>query len=149
MPALLELFSRVAGERLWLGTEPGFDSERYMRGWRKMIAGEWGTAFMAMDGERLTGYVSVVPDTEDRWRIGMLVDEAYRGRGIGSALLDATFTWARERGIFELYLLVFPHNHAARALYQKRGFVELERYENDVTRHTGEVWDTILMRKTL
>ncbi len=120
-----------------------------MRGWRKMIAGEWGAAFMAMDGERLTGYISVVPDPEDRWQIGMLVDEAYRGRGIGSALLDAAFIWARERGIFELYLLVFPHNQAARALYEKSGFVEVERYENDVTRQTGEVWDTILMRKTL
>src|SRR6185437_9016838 len=34
--ALLSLFERVAGERRWIGTEPGFDREQYRRRWRKM-----------------------------------------------------------------------------------------------------------------
>jgi len=44
-------------------------------------------------------------------------------------------------------LHVFPHNEAARTLYEQNSFWEVERFERDVTRQSGEVWDTILMRK--
>ena len=52
-------------------------------------------------------------------------------------------------GAKALSLHVFPHNEAAIALYRSAGFVEIERFERDVTRQTGEVWDTIFMRKEL
>jgi ribosomal protein S18 acetylase RimI-like enzyme len=45
--------------------------------------------------------------------------------------------------------LVFPHNTRAIALYHKFGFEQRDYYPNDVTRQTGEVWDTILMTKVL
>ena len=148
LSALLLLFRSVADELRWLGTEPGFDEERYLTGWRKSIAGEWGVNFVALVDGMLAGSLGV-HERDDRWQIGMLVDATYRNRGVGMALLETAFAWARERLITELYLYVFPHNEAARALYAKTGFVEIERFPDDVTRKTGEVWDTILMRKQL
>jgi ribosomal protein S18 acetylase RimI-like enzyme len=79
----------------------------------------------------------------------MLIDERFRGHGLGRQLLEHLFDWAHGRKIERLSLLVFPHNERALALYRSTGFVEIERYEHDVTRETGEVWDTILMQKQM
>lgn len=46
----------------------------------------------------------------------------FRGRGIGSALLDAMERRARERGCCKITLEVHDTNHAAKALYARRGF---------------------------
>jgi ribosomal protein S18 acetylase RimI-like enzyme len=139
----------VADERRWIGTEPGFDEERYRAGWRRVLDGTWGAAFLAIEDGRLLGYIGIHPHDEYGHVIGMLVDENYRGRGIGKALLDAAEGWARERGLPEISLLVFPHNERALRLYRSAGFEQREYYPSDVTRQTGEVWDTILMVKRL
>ena len=147
--AVIALFEAVAAERFWIGTEPGFDQDRYRKGWRRVLSGEWGAAFIATNGEDLCGYIGIHPHEEYGHVIGMLVDEAHRGRGIGKALLACAIDWARERGLPHVSLLVFPHNERAIALYRSAGFEQREYYRNDVTRQTGEVWDTVLMTKTL
>lgn len=115
-----------------------------------MIRGTWGTSFAAVDEHNeLLGQIALTPHAEYGWLVGMLVDERARGRGIGSAMLDTITEWARGRGIDAIRLFVFPHNEAGLALYRKAGFVETERFVDDVERQTGEVWDTILMTKTL
>jgi ribosomal protein S18 acetylase RimI-like enzyme len=149
VPGVLALFDAVAAERKWIGTEPGFDRDRYRRGWSRVLAGEWGAVFVALDGEVVIGYIGIHPHDEYGHTIGMLVDEAHRGRGIGEALLRAALDWARERRLPDVSLLVFPHNERAIKLYRKLGFEQRDYYPNDVTRQTGEVWDTILMTKTL
>jgi ribosomal protein S18 acetylase RimI-like enzyme len=146
--AVLDLFERVAAERLWIGTEPGFDRALYRSGFRKTIDGE-GAAFVAVEDEEIAGYIGVHPHAEYGHVLGMFVDERRRGRGIGRALLERALQWAREHSLPEISLLVFPHNERALALYQSSGFVRREYYANDVTRQTGEVWDTILMTKRL
>lgn len=149
LDALIDLFESVAAERLWIGTEPGFDRERYRAGWHRVLRGEWGAVFVAHEEARLIGYIGVHPNEEYGHVLGMLVDERYRGRGIGKTLLDCVIVWARERGLPHVSLLVFPHNERALSLYRGAGFEQQEYYPNDVTRQTGEVWDTILMRKAL
>lgn len=146
--AVLTLFEEVAAERLWIGTEPGFDRERYREGWRRVLAGE-GAVFVWLDEDRVTGYVGVHPHSEYGHILGMLVDARARGRGIGKALLDRAIDWSCEHALPAISLLVFPHNERALALYRHAGFEQREYYPNDVTRQTGEVWDTILMTKTL
>jgi len=44
------------------------------------------------------------------------------GKGVGSALLDRSETWARERGSDRLTLSALVTNSRARALYERRGF---------------------------
>jgi ribosomal protein S18 acetylase RimI-like enzyme len=77
--------------------------------------------------------------------IGMLVERGHRGRGAGSALLDAAIGLAREQGLHKLSLEVFAHNTAAIALYRKYGFAEEGRRARHYRRASGELWDSIIM----
>jgi ribosomal-protein-alanine N-acetyltransferase len=145
---LLDLFEEVAAERRWIGTEPGFDRERTRAAFLEAIARPDETPFwIARSGGLAVGSLSVFHHVHAGLTIGMLVRAPYRRHGIGQALIDRVFAWAREHRVRELNLHVFPHNQAARALYEKAGFREIERFERDVVRQSGEVWDAILMRK--
>ncbi len=51
------------------------------------------------------------------------------GKGVGSALLDRSEAWAKERGSDRLTLSALVTNSRARALYERRGFAgEYIRY---------------------
>jgi ribosomal protein S18 acetylase RimI-like enzyme len=49
--------------------------------------------------------------------------EAYRRQGYGTQALQALEQQVRARGLDEIRLHVFGHNHPARALYEKMGYV--------------------------
>jgi ribosomal protein S18 acetylase RimI-like enzyme len=146
---LIALFESVAAERKWIGTEPGFSHDHYREGWHRVLAGTWGAMFVAVTGGQVVGCIGVHPHDEYGHVIGMLVDEEHRGRGIGEALLVTGLDWTRRQGLSDVSLLVFPHNERAIALYRKYGFETRDYYPDDVTRQTGEVWDTMLMTKRL
>ena len=132
------LFAAVAEERL-IGAEPPVDVDA--------LAAEWqldGT-LVAIAADELVGELRVEPSYFGYGEIGMMVAAAWRGRGVGTALVDAAIDWARERGLHKLTLSVFPHNDAAVALYRKLGFAEEGRREKQVRRRNGELWDLIEM----
>jgi ribosomal protein S18 acetylase RimI-like enzyme len=52
-----------------------------------------------------------------------VVDEAARGAGVGSALLDAVDEELAARGIIGLVIGVMEGNDGARRLYERRGLV--------------------------
>ncbi len=88
------------------------------------------------------------PVTRHVASLGMSVDEAWRGRGIGSALMAEAFRWARWAGIEKLALTVYPHNQRAFNLYKKFGFVE----EGRLTGHSKKSYgyeDEIVMGRWL
>lgn len=59
----------------------------------------------------------------------LAVSEAAEGKGVGSALLDRSEAWARQRGSDRLTLSALVTNSRARALYERRGFAgEYIRY---------------------
>ena len=57
----------------------------------------------------------------------ILVKEAFRGRGIGEALIQHAHVWAREHGIETVELLVAEFNTAAITWYEKLGYTPLYR----------------------
>lgn len=76
--------------------------------------------------ERLQDYFTLA----EHGHVGMLVvTEEAAGRGVGSALMRAAETWAREQGYRRLTLTVFEANHGARAVYEHLGYAaETLRY---------------------
>jgi GNAT superfamily N-acetyltransferase len=81
--------------------------------------------FLACDGEVVLGATYGLRDRDQReaGRVGgMWVDPAWRGRGVGRALLQHVLGWAGERGLTRLGLWAPAHRPAALALYARAGF---------------------------
>ncbi len=76
-------------------------------------------------------------DTEnDRFLMdGIFVAPEARGRGVGTALLDAVCKEAKERGFREVRLDVIDTNPRARALYLHEGFEEVATHHLGLFRH--------------
>ncbi|HVA29252.1 MAG TPA: GNAT family N-acetyltransferase [Candidatus Baltobacteraceae bacterium] len=146
---LLDLYEAVAAEGRWIGTEPGFDRERYRSNWLRWLDDPRFLLIVVVDEGMIVGNLAVYPDLNVGFQLGMLVAASHRGRGVGRALLEHALDWAREHAIPAVHLFVFPHNDRAIALYRSMGFVQIERYPADVKRASGEVWDTLLMRREL
>jgi GNAT superfamily N-acetyltransferase len=83
--------------------------------------------FLAVEAELVVGstYGLRDQDRSEAGRVGgMWVDPAWRRRGVGGALLQAVFGWARERGLNRLGLWAPAHSPAALTLYRQAGFRE-------------------------
>ena len=136
---LATLFATVAEERDGIATEPPVDIDAWAERWRLE-----GTLLAVAEGE-LVGSLSIEVSRFGFGELGMAVARDWRGRGVGSALVEAGIAWARERGLHKLSLGVFAHNDAAIALYRKFGFVEEGRRIKHYRRANGELWDSIEM----
>jgi ribosomal protein S18 acetylase RimI-like enzyme len=77
-------------------------------------------AFVALWGGEPVGCVVVFEFGPVAWIAMMLVDEAFRGRGIGRALMDRALKHADARGITTVRLDATP---LGQPLYEKLGFV--------------------------
>jgi len=63
-----------------------------------------------------------------RW---FIADPALAGRGLGGRLLDAALAHCRSQGVPEVFLWTFAGLRAARALYDRAGFVQKEEARDD------------------
>jgi len=141
-----ELFAAVAAERRWIGTEPPVDIDARTAGLAGSIAIGQQTLIVARSAGRLVGTLGLYRTAsreEQSLGLGMLVDAAHRGGGVGSALLAFAIDHARTHAIASIVLDVFPHNDGARALYRKFGFIERERLAEHLLRADGARWDVI------
>jgi GNAT superfamily N-acetyltransferase len=80
--------------------------------------------FLACEREDIVGSTYGLLDrarSDAGWVGGMWVEPAWRGRGVGRALLREVFGWARERGLRRLGLWAPAHSPAAIALYSRVG----------------------------
>jgi ribosomal-protein-alanine N-acetyltransferase len=76
----------------------------------------------------------------------LAVDPDARGRGIGSALLDAALREAQRQGGAQVFLEVRSSNLRARQLYESRGFAEIGRRRRYYRR---PVEDAVVLRRTI
>lgn len=136
---LAALFAAIAEERDGIATEPPVDVDARAASWTLE-----GTLVAVAEAE-IVGSLHVEQSRFGFGEIGMAVAREWRGRGVGSALLEAALDWARERGLHKLSLSVFVHNTAAIALYRKFGFVEEGRRVKHFRRANGELWDAFEM----
>ena len=79
---------------------------------------------------------------------GMGLDRAWRGKGIGTLLLDTLFEWAENHPTVEkICLKVFDANPDAHRLYQRYGFTEEGRMLRCLKLGPDKYSDAILMGK--
>ena len=97
--------------------------------WRKRIAeGDGHYNLVAVSGEHLIGMVSVhtFPDRPRRrhaGKIGISVTDAWQGKGVGKALMEAAIDLADKwLNLTRLELEVYSDNDAAIRLYERFGF---------------------------
>jgi RimJ/RimL family protein N-acetyltransferase len=110
-----------------------------------MFAQSAPSTIVAEADGRIIGTIHVETSRFGFGEFGMQVAGEWRGRGVGSALLEAAIDWSRGQGLHKLCLEVFPHNEPGIALYRKYGFVEEGRRVRQYRRASGELWDSIVM----
>jgi len=63
-----------------------------------------------------------------------------RGKGLGSKLIDFCLTQAKKQGYKQCYLETMPYMDAARALYSKNGFINLDKPMGNTGHYSCNVW---------
>jgi RimJ/RimL family protein N-acetyltransferase len=147
--ALVQLGASVGAEpEGWLisgGWRGASHERRYLRAVRRSRD---AAVFVAEAEDGIVGRLSIARDSHPASRhvadLGLMVAASHRRRGVGTALLDAAVTWARENGVRKVELHVFPHNEGAIALYEKYGF-RREGYRHAHYRREQGYVDAILM----
>ncbi len=84
--------------------------------------------YFAVNGQTVVGWSDIRPGTREiqthAGTLGMGIRTGYRGRGLGSQLIEWSLTDAWSRGFTRIGLDVFSANTAAIALYRKFGFAQ-------------------------
>ena len=116
----------------------------------KAIAGEitnplsmW---FVAMDGDRVIGYIGSQSVLGEADMMNVAVSEEFRGKGIGEKLVVSLIDGLKENDVYRLTLEVRVSNTPAIKLYEKLGFIPIGRRPNYYY-HPKE--DALIMGKEL
>ena len=104
--------------------------------------------FVAIGGDAVVGWCDVTPMERavfaHRGVLGMGVVPEYRGRGVGRALVEATLSAARSKGLARIDLEVRADNAAAIGLYRAVGF-KVEGVKRDALRLDDGRFDLVVM----
>lgn len=142
----------VAREKKYLASTEGFPLET-TRAFVEIIEKNDLAQFYALKDGIVIGWCDILPKSFEGMKhvgsLGMGVLAEYRGKGIGSRLIETTIQHAKTRnGIEKIELEVFESNTNAIKLYEKYGFVyEGKRFK--ARKLDGKYDNIILMAKFL
>lgn len=95
------------------------------------ILEDYGDVLVAEDHGKIIGFVSVFAEETSPlpFRVqqkycdldNIFVAEEHRGKGVGTALFQAAWQWARERDLAFLQLMTLGENYNAQDFYEKMG----------------------------
>ncbi len=150
LPAILALRQRLLQEGSWFVAQPEEESTQ-LGPWQRLL--EAGILRVARQGPLLVGVVMVRPGGLRRQRhVGALeifIEESWRGKGVGRALMDDVLREATARGIQKLSLAVYADNLRAIALYCALGFEEEGHRRGEYCMADGSYRDDLLMARWL
>lgn len=147
--AFAEIIAEVSAEERWIATEPPVDvaaQVERVRGWLERGDHLW---VLEDDHGRVVGNLGLHPTHVDgvvSLGMGSLADA--RGRGGGSALLQAALAWLDDSDMHKVELEVWPDNARAIALYERYGF-EVEGLRRDhYRRRDGSLRSALMMARS-
>lgn len=143
--SIVDLFVAVVDEGKWLGTQPPVDRDVQRARFLENQNSPEAASFVALVDNELVGHARVELTPYKVAGLGMMVDARWRGRGVGGALVRAAIDAAGDLGAHKVALQVWPHNHVARQLYLRHGFVEEGVLRRHYPRRNGELWDAVVM----
>ena len=146
-PAVAAIWAEgIATGNATFETEPpswaAFDATRKIEG-----------RFVAEEGGAVVGWAALSPVSSRPCYAGVAENSVYvasaaRGRGVGTALMDALTAAAAAAGIWTIQTSVFPENAASIALHERAGFRIVGRRERIA--ELGGVWrDTLFLELRL
>jgi RimJ/RimL family protein N-acetyltransferase len=142
---------QVARERVYIEMTEAPPLESVRRFQAGLVARD-GPVYYALDGAEVVGWCDVFPHENPRHAhrgsLGMGCLPAYRGRGIGARLLEATLAHAGRFGLEKVELHVYTSNTAALRLYEKFGF-EREGLLRSYRKLDGVTFDCLVMARFL
>jgi RimJ/RimL family protein N-acetyltransferase len=138
------LYDSVAAEGKWIAGEAPSDRSARQRTFDAYVSDPDAVSFLAEADGRLVGNLAV-EIRQGIAELGMMVDADWRGRGVGSALLEACIAWVTEHGAHKLVLEVWPHNTSALGLYRKYGLEQEGFFKRHYRRRNGQLWDAVRM----
>lgn len=94
----------------------------------RSVGGDLANVLVALDGERIVGYINPVIDGQEAWIGGVGVLPSHRRRGLGRDLMLAGEDFARKKGAREVSLEVIEGNHGAQKLYEDMGYSPTRKY---------------------
>ena len=112
------------------GTPADYSRERARLGFKWAIEREMSDVLLAFVDGKLVGLSSVYVDMESIrygrrcWLQDLVADRERRSGGVGKALLEASATWARERGCTHLELASGAGRVDAHRFYEREGMVK-------------------------
>ena len=130
--ARLEELAVAAGVHSRFRVDPSFPRERFeemYRIWmRRSLAGELADAVLKIGARGAIDAMVTVQRQGDDAVIGLLaVDAAQRGRGLGSALVQAVLRWGCARALHRARVVTQGANREACKLYEGSGYLCVDR----------------------
>lgn len=153
-PRLQQYVAELFAERLPVlflrESAPSVEDER--RFVQQMLASPRSVLLVAEVDEQIVGMLDFhghpEPQRAHAGEFGMSSTKQWRGRGVGTRLLERLLEWAREQHLRRVELRVLSNNAGAIRLYERFGFVTEGRQTDAVRVDDGYV-DIIFMVKLL
>ena len=126
MPEDLYELAYQAGHKSRFNTDPMFKDEDFHRFYRKWIDNSCNGAyadkvFVATDDRRIAGFVTLKCNGNCVSTGLIAVQPAYRGKGIGTTLIEAQMAYGKERGCFRMEIATQADNTGACRFYEHMG----------------------------
>lgn len=92
-------------------------------------------AFVAKDNKKITGWIGVAKiimiESAPYCEInGLVVDEDYRGKGIGKILIEKAKQWGREKALATMRVRCNVKRTETHSFYTHLGFTEIKEQKN-------------------
>ena len=103
--------------------------------------------YVATLNAKRVGYIGLMLSLDSADILNVCVVDEYRGRGVATKILSFVLDQLSDRGIDKVFLEVRQSNLPARALYEKFGFVYLNKRKNYYKEPIEDAW--VMVKETV